>query len=158
MPVETITANLADPAHAAAVLNLIDEYAQESAAGQGRPLDNAVRDRLIARLAAHPTTHIILARKGDRFVGVAVCFFGFSTFNAAPLLNVHDLAVTSDCRGNGVGAKLLQAVEAAARSAGCCKVTLEVNDNNPARKLYERSGFALGTEGKDAQRFMAKRL
>ena len=158
MLIETITADLTDPLHAAAVLALIDEYAQEPVVGQARPLDATVRDRLIPRLAAHPTTHIILARQGSRFVGIAVCFFGFSTFNAAPLLNVHDLAVTRDCRGNGVGAKLLLAVESAARQAGCCKVTLEVNDNNPARKLYERCGFVLGVVGQDAQRFMTKRL
>jgi len=40
-----------------------------------------------------------------------VCFRGFSTFAAAPLINVHDLAVVPGFRGQGIGRRLLEAVE-----------------------------------------------
>jgi ribosomal protein S18 acetylase RimI-like enzyme len=59
------------------------------------------------------------------------------------LVNVHDLAVLPAHRGAGVGRRLLEAVERKARALGCCKVTLEVQENNtPARRLYTGAGFA----------------
>jgi ribosomal protein S18 acetylase RimI-like enzyme len=71
-----------------------------------------------------------------------VAFIGFSTFHARPLLNIHDLAVVPGRRGKGVGRALLTAAEAHAGELGCCKLTLEVQDDNtPARQLYERFGF-----------------
>jgi ribosomal protein S18 acetylase RimI-like enzyme len=67
---------------------------------------------------------------------------GYSTFRARPLLNLHDLAVQPEARERGVGGALLAAVESHARALGCCKVTLEVReDNASARRLYERVGF-----------------
>src|SRR5688572_14329373 len=84
-------------------------------------------------------------------VGVAVCFFGFSTFNARPLLNIHDLAVLPQYRGLGAGRALLQAAEEHARREGCCKLTLEVQeDNTRARALYRRFGFADSAVGASA--------
>ena len=78
----------------------------------------------------------------DEPAGIAVCFFGFSTFRARPLLNVHDLAVMPKYRRQGVGSALLRECENRALRAGCCKLTLEVQDDNlRARALYERFGF-----------------
>ena len=73
---------------------------------------------------------------------------GFSTFTGKPLINIHDLTVTSGCRGRGIGRPLLKAVEAKARELGCGKVTLEVReDNAPARQFYQRFGFRDGEGG-----------
>ena len=80
---------------------------------------------------------------GSRPRGGHAGFLGFSTFYARPLINVHDLMVSPDQRGRGVGRDLLQAVDAKARALGCCKVTLEVFENNHrARRLYAAAGFA----------------
>jgi ribosomal protein S18 acetylase RimI-like enzyme len=71
-----------------------------------------------------------------------VGFVGYSTFQARPLLNIHDLAVLPGRRGRGTGRALLAAAEAQALAEGCCKLTLEVQDDNtPARQLYDRFGF-----------------
>ena len=51
-----------------------------------------------------------------------------STFHAAPLLNIHDLAVVPGVRGQGVGRALLTAVERFATAQRHCKLTLEVRD------------------------------
>lgn len=103
-----------------------------------------VCERLVPALRAHPTTVILLAYDGPAAVGIATCFLGFSTFSARQLLNLHDLAVVPSHRGEGVGRQLLAAVEAKARELGCCKVTLEVQENNwPARGLYEAVGFGM---------------
>jgi ribosomal protein S18 acetylase RimI-like enzyme len=90
-----------------------------------------------------PTAHIFLAYAESRPVGIAVCFRGFSTFAAKQLINIHDLAVLPEFRGQGVGRKLLAAVEQKARELDCCKLTLEVQEHNQhARGLYESFGFA----------------
>lgn len=134
-------ADLADAADAAAVITVLDSYASDPRGG-GTPLTGQVRTQLAPALQAHPTTIVLLAFDGARAVGVLVGFWGLSTFVARPLLNIHDLAVVPGLRGKGVGRALLTAAEARARARGCCKLTLEVQDDNtPARTLYDRFGF-----------------
>ncbi|MDX1968330.1 MAG: GNAT family N-acetyltransferase [Planctomycetaceae bacterium] len=134
-------ANLADPADDAAIVEILDAYAA-GPMGQGRPLSDDVRRQLVAGLNAHPTAFVLLACVAGRPVGLAVCFEGFSTFAAKPLINVHDLAVLPEFRNQGLGRQLLEAVADVARERGCCKVTLEVRgDNESAKRLYERCGF-----------------
>jgi len=137
---EIVVADLTCAEHQSAVGDLIDAYAADPM-GAGRPLDPAVRARLIPALRSHPTTEILLAYLEGRPVGIAVCFVGFSTFAGRPLLNVHDLAVLAKHRGRGVGRALLAAVERRADALQCCKVTLEVFEANPARRLYEAIGY-----------------
>ena len=139
--IEIVEADLARPEHQRAVCEMLDAYARDPMGG-GRPLEADVRARLVPALREHPTTVILLAYDGARPVGIAACFRGFSTFAARPLLNLHDLAVIPEYRGRGLGRKLLAAVEAKARSLGCTKVTLEVLETNPARKLYEAMGYS----------------
>jgi GNAT superfamily N-acetyltransferase len=159
MPIAIREADLADPRQADSVVAVIDGYARD-AFGGGKPLPAPVLERLIPGLRAHPTTLVLLALDGNDAVGVAVCFFGFSTFAARPLLNVHDLAVVPAARNRGGGRALLAAAEARARARGCCKLTLEVLDRNePARALYAHVGFADAGLGESAfTRFLVKPL
>jgi ribosomal protein S18 acetylase RimI-like enzyme len=138
--IEIITADLFDPSQAAAVMELVSSYAQETIGGEGLSAD--VREFMIPGLRAHPTHLVFLARRESEYVGAAVCFVGYSTFAAAPLVNVHDMMVLSSARRMGVGRALLQAVEQHAKEHGCCKITLEVRaDNTPAQGLYQSLGF-----------------
>ena len=140
MPI--ITADLDDPDHARAIVALTDAYSRDPSAN-GAPLPAEICTGLVPGLRRHPTTLVLLAYDGDAAVGIATCFLGFSTFAAKPLVNVHDLAVMPTHRGQGVGRALLAAVEEKARELGCCKVTLEVQENNhPARRLYAAVGFS----------------
>jgi ribosomal protein S18 acetylase RimI-like enzyme len=134
-------ADFSDPGHRAGIVDVIDSYARD-AVGGGQPLTPDVRARVVQGLKDHPTSLVLLAFADRRPIGVAVCFFGFSTFHARPLLNIHDLAVVPEWRGRGVGRALLGAAQDRAVSRGCCKLTLEVrDDNHGARALYERFGF-----------------
>lgn len=133
-------ANLDEPSDQAAIVGLLDHYA-EHPMGQGKPLADEIRKQLMQGLQNHPTTRIFLAIDVDRAVGMATSFIGFSTFRARQLINVHDLIVHSDCRGQGVGKSLLQAVADYARENEFCAVTLEVKADNPARHLYQQVGF-----------------
>ena len=160
MKLSTREANLDDPADAEAVLMLVDAYARDPM-GSGRPLPDDVQARLIDGLRTHPTTLILLAFDGDVPIGIAVCFLGYSTFAAKPLVNIHDLAVLPDYRGRGVGKRLLAAVEEAARARRCCKLTLEVFETNErARRTYASAGFGDPVYSASAERtlFLSKSL
>ena len=52
------------------------------------------------------------------------------------------LAVVAAWRGQGVGTRLLRPLMGGARKAGTQQVSLSVAPANPARRLYERAGFA----------------
>jgi GNAT superfamily N-acetyltransferase len=160
VPLTIVEADLHRPDHQQAVLELTDAYAAD-AMGSGRPLSDEVRAALIPGLQAQPTLVIFLAYDDGDPVGIATCFRGFSTFAARPLINIHDLAVLPSRRGRGIGRRLLEAVEQKARATGCCKVTLEVQeDNRRARRVYEAAGFAqtVYAEGGGGALFFSKRL
>ena len=148
-----------NPLHSAGIVEVLNSYASDPVGG-GKPLSPEVQQRLVPGLRDHPTTFALLELHHRRAVGVAVCFLGFSTFLARRLLNIHDLAVVPEFRRQGVGRALLDAVEAHAIGCGCCKLTLEVqDDNHPARGLYERFGFGDFVVGNSAAtRFMSKPL
>ena len=140
--VNVIRADLNDPRHGEAVVEILDDYAKDIMGG-GNPLPDKVRENLVDGLRRHPTSMVFLAYRDGRPVGVAVCFVGFSTFAALPLVNVHDLAVSPSLRRRGIGRKLLESVQAKALELGCGKVTLEVRDDNPAaERLYRSFGFS----------------
>lgn len=158
--VEIIEADLKRKDHQHAVADLIDAYAMDPMGNNG-PLPADVKAALIPGLKKHPTTLIFLAFINGAPTGIAVCFIGFSTFAARPLINIHDLAVLPADRGNGVGRMLLAEVERKARAMGCCKVTLEVLENNrQAMKMYAKAGFAQATYPNEAggALFFAKKL
>jgi GNAT superfamily N-acetyltransferase len=141
---QIVEADLALPAHGDAVLRLLDAYACDEM-GLGCPLSEDVRERLVEGLHRHPTRIVFLAQLDTEPVGLAVCFLGYSTFAARPLVNIHDLIVHPNFRRRGVASQLLAAVEARARELGCCKVTLEVRaDNAAGRSLYAARGFSPG--------------
>jgi GNAT superfamily N-acetyltransferase len=152
--VEIIEADLTRRDHQAAVVALIAAYAMDPM-GNGGPLPQDVLDQLIPGLARHPTTVILLAYVDGRPAGIATCFVGFSTFYARPLINIHDLAILPEFRGQGVGRQLLEGVAGKARALGCCKVTLEVHEGNArAKQMYEAAGFAEGTARQPGGRWL----
>jgi GNAT superfamily N-acetyltransferase len=141
---DVVEADLGDPRHQAAVLELTRAYARDPM-GNGCDLPDVVQRALIDGLRNHPTTLVFVAFDGSRPVGIATCFIAFSTFAARPLINLHDLHVVEDLRGKGIGRRLLEAVEGKARRLDCCKLTLEVQEKNDlALALYESFGFVGG--------------
>ena len=159
MDVRVAEADFSNPRDAQGILDVLDSYAADPVGG-GRALADDVRSRLVPMLRDHPTALVLLAFVDDQPVGIAVCFYGLSTFRARPLLNIHDLAVVPRYRTLGIGRALLRAAEDRARERGCCKLTLEVQDDNRvARRVYEQFGFEDFVVGDSAPtRFLAKKL
>ena len=130
-----------EPAHAAALVELLDAYARDPAGG-GQPLSVFARAHLVEALAARPFVFSVLAFDGAVPVGLINAIEGFSTFACKPLVNVHDVVVREGHRGRGIAARLFAEVEAVARERGACKLTLEVlSGNRAARALYAKLGF-----------------
>jgi ribosomal protein S18 acetylase RimI-like enzyme len=160
MELRVVEADLSDPLHREALVERLDAFVREPVIG-GSPLPTPVRAELADRLRDHPTARAWLAFDGARAVGFAIGIVGFSSFAARPVLNVHDLGVERGLRGKGVGRALLEALERAARELGCCKLTLEVRqDNARARRVYDAFGFVAFHPGEDPvpKLFLEKKL
>lgn len=85
----------------------------------------------------------VLAYVDSEAVGLINCFEGFSTFACQPLLNIHDVVVSREFRGQGLSKLMFAKVEEIAREMGCCKLTLEVlAGNTVAQGAYRAVGFA----------------
>lgn len=136
-----VKANLSDSKHQSAVLSMMDAYSADPM-GDAKPLSEFARSNLISGLRTHPTTLVFLAFHGDQPCGIATCFRGFSTFAAKPLINISDFFVVPAFRGLGIGRMLLDAILEEGAAMDCCKLTLEVQENNSrARSIYGRFGF-----------------
>jgi len=130
-----------DQADVRTFIDLLDMYARDPMGG-GHGLTNEVKTRLPNDLASWPGGVHLIAFAGDEGVGLLNAFMGYSTFKARPLINIHDIAVKPQWRGQGVAQALLRELEQIALSKQCCKLTLEVlGENTRARQSYERFGF-----------------
>ena len=155
MDIRVVEADLDEPEHARALVDLIDSYAR-GPGGQSAPLTPEARANLGPGLRRHPSALVLLAIADGDFAGAAVCFWGFSTFAGKSLLNIHDLVVFPQYQNRGIGGDLLAEAERLARERDCCKLTLEVHDTNAeAKRLYERLGFGPWSP---ATIFVTKRL
>lgn len=149
-----IEADLSNKEHADAILFVTNQYAKDPM-GQNAPLSEDSITHLMERLKAFPLYLGLIAWVDGEPAGLANCFYGFSTFKASRILNIHDLIVVKKFRGAGIGKALLNAVETKAYEQKCCKISLEVREDNRAKKLYERERFSYGNP---AMYFMTKEL
>ncbi len=135
-------ADFSKPAHANAIVYLLNEYAKDDMGG-GEPLSAYTQANLIVEMAKRPTFHAVLAFVDNKPAGLINCIEGFSTFACKPLLNIHDVVVLAEFRGRGISSLLLKKAEEIANGLGCCKLTLEVLEGNKlAQAAYIANGFA----------------
>lgn len=134
--------NYSDSEDLKAVASLINAYIEEED-GVEHVLKPLLQLRLVNGLDEHPKSIVLLAKVGNAYAGLLVGFENFSTFTARPMINIHDVFVFKEFRGKGVGRKMIEKIESAARERSCSRITLEVrHDNAVAQELYKSVGFA----------------
>jgi len=90
--------------------------------------------------------HLLGAYVDGKLTGIVHTIYHRSTWTPGDYCYLQDLFVDDSARGLGLGRKLIEAVYAKAKEAGCSRVHwLTQNDNATARLLYDRiaddSGF-----------------
>jgi ribosomal protein S18 acetylase RimI-like enzyme len=139
--VKVARADLSNPTHAQALIQLLDSYAFDPMGG-GKGLSDFTKDNLAPTLKNRAGTHVILAFVDAEPAGLIICLEGFSTFACKPLMNIHDVVVAPELRRLGLSQAMLKKAEEIAKEIGCCKLTLEVLEGNAAAKsAYARFGF-----------------
>jgi len=99
-------------------------------------------DRISARsfreFLRSASTSVVVAERDGAVAGYAIVLFRRNTSVA----RVYSIAVASNARGQGIGEKLMLALEATARERDALFMRLEVRpDNEPALALYKRLGY-----------------
>ncbi|WP_321331979.1 GNAT family N-acetyltransferase [uncultured Bacteroides sp.] len=144
-----------DPSHCAALCNLINEYITDPMGG-GTPLTEKQKLYLLDGLETHPRAIVLFVLFEEQIAGMISAFMNFSTFKCKPMINIHDVFVSRDYRGRGLGRKLMQGITEIARNNDCGKITLEVrHDNETAQKLYSSEAFE---DGETPMYFWTKQL
>ena len=135
-------ASLHDEADGGHLLRLLDCYARDPM-GINEPLPQRIMESLIPKLKKLSFCRVYFAQFDDSFpIAMAVCFEGFSTFQAAAVLNIHDFVVDPAYRGQKIGQRLMDYIAADCSRKGMCKITLEVlSGNTVALECYQKSGF-----------------
>jgi ribosomal-protein-alanine acetyltransferase len=94
--------------------------------------------RSFLRFMRSPSAVLLVACRRNRMLGYAVLLLRRGTRSA----RLYSIAVAADEAGHGVGSRLLDAAEAAARERKAIVVRLEVRADNPsAIRFYERRGY-----------------
>ena len=142
MKINVIEVDYSDSRQTKDLVSLLNIYAQDPMGG-GKVLDDYVVSNLIDELAKRPYAFSVLCYVDKTPVGLVNCFEAFSTFTCKPLVNIHDVIVIKEFRGQNINQRMLTKVEEIAKSKGCSKLTLEVlSKNEAARSSYTKFGFS----------------
>lgn len=130
-----------NPIHKSAFTGLLNHYMSDPM-GDYPELSEKKQHSLIELLSNHSNSFILLMKNNEEYIGLATCFELISTFQVKPYIYIHDVVIHSSQRGKGYGKMLMEKISEIAEEKKCCKITLEVReDNNSALKLYKDLGY-----------------
>ncbi len=85
----------------------------------------------------------LIIRDGDRAIGFATYYFGFSSWSGKHLF-LDDLYLETEYRKQGLGAQIMDQLEAIARGKGCKSMRWLVSRwNEPAIAFYKKRGTVI---------------
>ena len=102
---------------------------------------SAISRELIEELIESPYHDILVATDGDKIVGMVIVSIVMATLDRN--VYMEDLVVDSECRGQGVGGKLLDAVKDWGRAHGCRRLEFTSSSREKkegAKGFYESHG------------------
>ena len=105
--------------------------------------DAAKQRRGLQMIIGNPAVgSIYVARDAGRVLGSVSILRTVSTAEGGPAGMLEDFVVRPECRGRGVGARLLAYAIGRAKADGLLRLILLTDgDNINAQRLYERAGF-----------------
>lgn len=128
---------IAGPADVAPLTRLIGGF--RDFLGGGEP-SNAEIEATVSTLLRDRSTEFLLI--GDPETGFAQLRFRLSVWTGTEDAWLEDLFVEETARGSGHGRRLVEASIERARSRGCGRIQLDVNESNlAAAELYRSCGF-----------------
>ncbi len=131
----------ARPDDAEAWLPLVEAFC----AGEHIRFDPIQRRRLLAELAANAGLgELLLAEQDGVLVGFVLIGYCFSAEFDGRFALLDELFVDPGMRGQGLAARLIDAVRQNCREQGLACLRLEITDGNErAARVYQREGFQL---------------
>ncbi|MBI2239208.1 MAG: GNAT family N-acetyltransferase [Magnetospirillum gryphiswaldense] len=124
------------PDDAATILELL----RQLAAFEGGSVTAQVQD--LANALAHGRLYALLAEQDGKAVGVLTLLPSFSSWRGQECAVIHDLFVTPEQRGAGIGDALIRAALDMAAQKGWTRMDVNVLDwNQPAQNFYRRFGL-----------------
>ncbi len=137
---DVIQATVEDVAAAAPLFAAYREF-------YGEPHDLEASAAFLTARLERAESVVLLAREGDRAVGLVQVYPAFSSTALAPIWILNDLYVDPSGRGAGVVDRLLEATADLARQAGCVAIELATQHTNQrAQAVYDRHGYVLDEE------------
>ncbi len=137
-----INCDFTDVYHCTRLCELVNAYIADPKGG-GEQLTDRQKLHLLDGLETSPNAIVLFALLEEEIIGYTVAFLNFSTFKAAPMLNIHDFFLLNPYRGKGWGRKMLHKINDVAHALNCKKITLEVRkDNQIAQLLYFSEDFS----------------
>ncbi|MFI0742342.1 GNAT family N-acetyltransferase [Streptomyces sp. NPDC021100] len=132
---------------AEAIARLIGEI-EAYYGGPDSPADPAeIRERLFGR---RPVATVLLARDGDRVLGMASFSLLWPAASADASLYLKELFVREPARRQGVATALMEHVRDAASAAGCARVEWTADRDNPTAAAFYT---ALGAQPHNGKTF-----
>ena len=105
--------------------------------------NSALQTKGLAEIVSNPKVgNILVARDGNRILGMANLLYTVSTALGSTVAILEDMVVSSAARGENVGSQILDHAITLAIERGCKRITLLTDaDNVRAHRFYERHGF-----------------
>ncbi len=114
---------------------------------------SAISRELIEELIESPYHDILIATDDGKVVGMTIVSIVMATLDRN--VYMEDLVVDSECRGKGVGGKLLDAVQDWGRAHGCRR--LEFTSSSREKKAGAKGFYeSHGAEVRDTNAFRAE--
>jgi ribosomal protein S18 acetylase RimI-like enzyme len=108
---------------------------------EGIEIGDAPLEAALRKLLADPSLGGVWLVEDTSVVGYAIVTFSYDLEFGGRDAYLTELWIDDEARGRGAGASVLALLDPELRAHGVHALHLQVRPDNPAMRLYERSGF-----------------